>query len=374
MIFHPPVLALLLASALSSGLAVWASLFAVKLLRRWDLASGAEAQLWLERQTYLVSTVLAFVMVVELASLVLFVFNADRMAPMFVGAMCAVGVLNASVYGFPALLAKIAVFFAASLWLAVNHADGKGRDYPLIRIKYRLLLGVAPLVLLAAGLQLAYFLDIKADTITSCCGKMFTPDKSGLAGEMAGLGEWTALWLLYGGLAATAAAGLWARLSGGAEATGNEADVAHAPQAAASTVRARLLARTGEILRAWRGAPKPGMIAYGAVSVVFFAIALAAIISVISLYIYEHPHHHCPFCLLKREYNHFGFFLYAPLFMGAALGLSVGFLGAVRGAASLEAVLPTLLRRFITVSMVSFGLFGALTVWAVASSKLVLFG
>ena len=49
MIFHPPVLALLLASALSSGLAVWASLFAVKLLRRWDLASGAEAQLWLER-------------------------------------------------------------------------------------------------------------------------------------------------------------------------------------------------------------------------------------------------------------------------------------------------------------------------------------
>ncbi len=366
MIFHPPVLALLLASALSSGLAVWASLFAAKLLRRWDLASGAEAQLRLERQTYLVSTVLAFMMVVELASLVLFVFNADRMAPMFVGAMCAVGVLNASVYGFPALLAKIAVFFAASLWLAVNHADGKGRDYPLIRIKYRLLLGVAPLVLLTAGLQLAYFLDIKADTITSCCGKMFTPEKKGLAGEMAGLGERAALWLLYGGLAVTAALGLLARIGGGGAATTNEAQ-------AVSTM-ADIVAKTAAILRGLRRDPKLAMIAYGVASMAFFAIALAGIVSVISLYIYEHPHHHCPFCLLKREYGHFGFFLYAPLFTGAALGLSAGFLGALRRAATLEAELPALVRRFITVSMVSFGIFGVLTLWAVGSSKLVLFG
>ena len=149
MIFHPPILALVLASALTCVLIVWASVFAVRLLRHWELSSGSEAQLQLERQTYLVSTLLAFVMTVELASLVLFVFNADRMAVMFVGAMCAVGTLNASTYGFPALLAKIAVFFAAGLWLAVNHADGKGRDYPLIRLKYKALLGVAPLVLVA---------------------------------------------------------------------------------------------------------------------------------------------------------------------------------------------------------------------------------
>ena len=339
MIFHPPILALILASALSSGLAVWASLFAVKLLGGWNLASGAEAQLRLERQTYLVSTVLAFVMVVELASLILFVFNADRMAPMFVGAMCAVGVLNASVYGFPALLAKIAVFFAASLWLAVNHADGLACDYPLIRVKYRLLLGLAPLVLLAAGLQLAYFLDIKADTITSCCGKLFTPDKAGLAGEMAGLKEGTALWLFYGGLALTLAAGAFARFYAGAAAWGKRA-----------------------------------FLAYGTASGAFFAVALAAIVSVISLYIYDHPHHHCPFCLLKREYGHFGFFLYAPLFAGTALGLAAGFLGLMRNMASLAAVLPALQRRFVAVSMGCFGTFGLMTVWAIAASKLVLFG
>jgi hypothetical protein len=54
-------------------------------------------------------------------------------------------------YGFPALITQIAVFFAASMWLAVNHADVQAPDYPLIRIKYVLLLALAPLSGLAAG-------------------------------------------------------------------------------------------------------------------------------------------------------------------------------------------------------------------------------
>jgi hypothetical protein len=334
-IFHPPILALVLASALTCLLIIWASVFAVRLLQHWDLSSGSEAQLQLERQTYLVSTVLAFVMAVELGSLVLFVFNADRMAVMFVGAMCAVGTLNASVYGFPALLAKIAVFFSAGLWLAINHADGKGRDYPLIRLKYGLLLGVAPFVLVAGALQLAYFLDLKADTLTSCCGKMFTPDRPTIIGEMAGMSERTALYLFYGVLAATLILGTFLQLT----------------------------------LQKWR---RTLFAAYGVMSTAFFVVALAAIISVISLYIYEHPHHHCPFCLLKREYHYFGFFLYIPLFAGAVFGLSASFLGAIQLASPLPG-LPQMLRRFVLFSMIGFGLFGVLASWAILSSKLVLF-
>jgi hypothetical protein len=330
-IFHPPILALTLVSLLSAVAAIWASTFAVELLRRWDLSSGAEAQVSLERRTYLVSTVMALVMIAELASLVLFVFNADRMAVMFVGAMCAVGTLNASVYGFPALIAKLCVFFAAALWLAVNHADGQGRDYPLIRVKYRILLAVAPLIVAAAGLQLAYFLDLKADTITSCCGKLFTPDKPSLGADLAGLGEWNALVLLYGGLAFLLAAG-------GA---------------------------------AWRW---PGStVLYGAGSGVFFVIAIAAVISVLSLYVYEHPNHHCPFCLLKREYHYFGFALYAPLFAGTALGLSAGFLALLRQPASLALIAPVLCRRLTLISMACFSVFGAMGAWAIFSSKLILF-
>jgi hypothetical protein len=330
-IFHPPILALTLVSLLSAAAALWASVFAVELLRRWDLASGAQEQVLLERQTYLVSTVMALVLTAELASLVLFVFNADRMSVMFVGAMCAVGTLNASVFGFPALIAKLGVFFAAGLWLAVNHADNLGRDYPLIRMKYRLLLAVAPLVVLAAGLQLAYFLDLKADTITSCCGKMFAPDKQGLSSEIAGIGERTALFLLYGGLG--------------------------------------LLLAAGGAALCW----KRSFVLYGAWSAAFFVIAIVAVVSVISLYVYEHPHHHCPFCLLKREYHYFGFALYAPLFAGTALGLSAGFLGFLRQPSSLGVSMPELLRRLTLVSMACFSIFGAIGAWVIWTSKLILF-
>jgi hypothetical protein len=39
-----------------------------------------------------------------------------------------------------------------------------------------------------------------------------------------------------------------------------------------------------------------------------FAVAtIVGILSFISLYVYEHPHHHCPFCLLKPEYGYQGY-------------------------------------------------------------------
>ncbi len=95
MLFQPAIIALLLAAGLSCGHAGRrASPFAVQLIRHWDIDSGSERQLRLERLTYLFSTLLAFVMVAQLVSLLLFVFNADRLSVMFVGAMCAVGALN----------------------------------------------------------------------------------------------------------------------------------------------------------------------------------------------------------------------------------------------------------------------------------------
>jgi hypothetical protein len=45
------------------------------------------------------------------------------------------------------------VFVGAALWLVVNHADNLGHDYPLVRTKYGLLLGLALRgVVLVAGL------------------------------------------------------------------------------------------------------------------------------------------------------------------------------------------------------------------------------
>ena len=78
MLFQPAIIALLLASALSVLGLVASAPFAVEVIRRWDIRSGSERQLQLERRTYLFSTLLTFVLALQLAAVLLFVFNADK--------------------------------------------------------------------------------------------------------------------------------------------------------------------------------------------------------------------------------------------------------------------------------------------------------
>jgi hypothetical protein len=329
MIFQPAIIALLLASATGALLLAACAPYALRVLRGWDLASGSEYQLRLERRTYLVSTLVAFVLAAQVLALLLFVFNADRMAVMFVGAMCAVGTLNANAFGFPALLAQMAVFFLACTWLILNHLDTRAEDYPLVRVKYRFLLAITPLLALAAWLQLRYFLGLKADVITSCCGSLFS-EGAALAGDLAGFPPGPAMLAFYGTLAAT--------LAGGAA-----------------------------CLKTGRGAP-----AYAAASVIAFAISLAGIVSFLSLYAYEHPHHHCPFCLLKPEYGYQGYALYLPLFGAAAAGLGAGAVAPFAGVASLARQAPALSRRLVSVSMALFAAFAAIASLIILRSNLVL--
>ena len=320
-------MALVLAALLGALTLSAAGVFSVQVLRHWDLASGARRQIELERRTYLVATALALVMLMQGFALLLMVFNADRTAPLLVGAMCAFGSFNASAYGFPALYAKMALFFAAIVWLAMHHADVQARDYPLTRRKYALLLALVPLALADAALSLAYFLDLQPDTLTSCCGTAFEPERAGLGADAAAMNAHTALWMLAAALALTLAWGVLAR---------------------------------------WHAALAVG---YGVVSVVFLAVAFVAVVSAVSIYVYEHPHHHCPFCLLKREYGYFGFALYVPLFVGAAAGLASGAL-SVCVPPSLRASLPRFTHGLRQLSLAGFLAFGALCALAVWRSGL----
>ena len=71
MLFQPAIIALLLAGAVSLLVLVTAAPFAVQVIRRWDMQSGSELQLRLERRTYLFSTLTAFVFATQLVALLL---------------------------------------------------------------------------------------------------------------------------------------------------------------------------------------------------------------------------------------------------------------------------------------------------------------
>jgi hypothetical protein len=330
MLITPAIVALQGVALSVTGAVLLASGFAWQILRHWDMNSGSELQIQLERRTYLISTLLGFALGAELLSLLLFVHTAEHLSSQFVGAMCATGVLNVNAFGFPTLVLKIVVFFLGAVWLLLNHIDHQGYDYPLVRVKYGLLLAIAPLTLAELMVQTGYFLGLQPDIITSCCGSLFSTDSQSVAAELAGLPPRPLLALFY-------------------------------------TVGALILL-IGLAFRRW---PQWGLW-FAGVSGLGFCIAIAAIIAFLSLYVYENPHHHCPFCLLEPGYGYVGYALYLPLFVATAAGLGAGMMALFRTIPSLESVLPREIRRLTSWSLLGFGLFYGLATGLILRSHLIL--
>lgn len=333
MIFQPAIIALLLAASLGLAMLLMAAPFAVQVIRHWDITSGSERQLKLERLTYLFSTLIAFVCVMQIAATLLFVFNADKLSVMFVGAMCAVGALNVNDFGFPALYVQLGLFFLATTWLAINHADAHARDYPLVKLKYALLLAATPLFALSLWLQTRYFLGLKADVITSCCGSMFSEGAPNLASEVSALEAKPAMLIFYGTLLAAIVVSFW-----------------H-----------------------WRRRDDTSGYATGLMALAAFVASISGILAFVSLYVYEHPHHHCPFCILKPDYDYQGYALYIPLFVATAAGLAAGVLRCFSRRPSLARIIPEATGRLAGVATFGYGAFLIIASGMIWHSNLVLF-
>ena len=95
-------------------------------------------------------------------------------------------------------------------------------------------------------------------------------------------------------------------------------------------------------------------------------------ISFISLYFYELPTHHCPFCVLQREYGYIGYLLYATLLTGVVSGLGVGALMPFRRIGSLFDILPQIQKTLTLVCLVSYLLFAGISVYRMVSTDFTL--
>jgi len=321
MIFHPSVIALILSSLLTSAMVIYSSFFGLQILRRWDIKSGSEIQLNLERKTYLISTILGYAFGFELLSLFLFIYTADNLHNIFVGAMCAAGTLNVNRYGYPALILKVIVFLSAGLWLIVNIVDNRGYDYPLIRIKYTLLLIIAPFFLSETVLLIKYISGLRADVITSCCGALFSSDRQGLVSELVSLPTGPTRVAFFTSITATIISGLF-------------------------------FYRRGK-----------GVYIFSSLSVISFVVSIIAIISFISLYFYELPTHHCPFCLLQREYNYAGYPLYLSLFTATICGTGAGILTPFRNIESLKEVIPSVQKKLTVTAIITYIIFLVISIY-----------
>ncbi len=309
---------------------LYSACYGIRIQRNWDINSGSDLQLILERRTYLISTILTYVFVFELTSFFLYIYTADHLHSLFVGAMCAAGTLKVNAYGYPALILKMLNFILAGLWLIMNYADNRAYDYPLIKKKYLLLLIIAPLVLVEVFLQTRYFLLLNPDIITSCCGTQFSTGSQTLIGDVVTLPPVPMEVAFYLSMAATVAAGFY-------------------------------------FYRSDRG----GYL-FGGLSAVCFVVSMVAILSFISPYFYELPTHHCPFCILQRDYGYIGYVLYGALFGSTVTGVGAGILMPFRNITSLSRTLPGFQKKLALVSIILALIFMAVVTYRILFTDFVL--
>ena len=103
-----------------------------------------------------------------------------------------------------------------------------------------------------------------------------------------------------------------------------------------------------------------------------FLVSLASIISFISVYYYELPTHHCPFCILQKEYGYAGYCLYLTLLGGAISGMAVGVLMPFKHIESLAQTIPPIQKKLAGVATVLFLIFTALVTYRIITSNLSL--
>lgn len=330
MIFHPGILALVSGSVIVAVMTLYAAAVGSLIVFRWNFQSSSAYQLSLERKTYLISTIMNYVLGFQIISTLLFIYTVDDIHQLFTGAMCATGSLNANAVGWNALGAKIAVCFLAGLWLVLNFLDQLAEDYPLVRLKYLLLIVLLPFIIVDSTLQLLYFLGLDPDIITSCCGSLFSQSGNGVASALSGLPVQPTMIVFYAGWALMFLVSLTCLFSG-------KAFFRYLHSLAAAAL---------------------------------LFVAMAGIISFVSIYIYELPTHHCPFDILQQEYGYIGYLLYITLFCGVFYGLLPGIFQPLKKIASLKKALVRIERSWIMLSIGCTAGFAIIATYRVAASNL----
>ncbi|SFV63760.1 Possible membrane protein [hydrothermal vent metagenome] len=251
-----------------------AFIISLKILLKWDFEAFTPLQFHLEKQSYLVSTIILFVFAMKFLLLLYFIFGIDNLSLLVPGAMCAAGVITANDYGTPLLVLKLVILFFLTLWFCIHKEDSLTKNHRWFKEKSWLFSFVFLLLAGELFLDYSYFFHISTHQPVSCCSALFG-QLEGANPLPFGLNIPLLLILFY---------------------------LLYALVILSLKTKQTLLYIIANLLFAY--------IAY--YSVVYF----------FGTYIYQLPTHKCPFCMLQSSYNYVGYPLWGSLFFGTYKGIS----------------------------------------------------
>jgi hypothetical protein len=245
----------------------------------WDKNAYTQKQYKLQLQSYLGATIIKFIFYLKIPLFLFFIYTLDSIASFLPGAMCGAGVVNATEYGTPLLFLKLLNIYLFGYWIVLHKEDMQSKAQKYIRLKFIVYLVAYFLLLSEIYLEFEMFSSLDISEVVDCCGAIFsTTDHSYLA-ELLSIKTPIMLGFFYGTFLL---------------------------MFIAFFLRNRYLFSLGNLF--------------------FIIISLLSLIAFFGTYIYELPTHHCPFCILQKEYYYIGYVLYTFLYLGTFYGFITGFI------------------------------------------------
>ncbi|MBQ6224600.1 MAG: hypothetical protein IJT33_05585 [Campylobacter sp.] len=271
-ISQPFVMTLLFCEALVLFFCTIALFYGVKIAFKFDENLLSPKQYKLAQTSYLVSTIVKFALFVKLPLFLFFIWVLDELSSLIPGAMCAVGVIDATEFGAYLLFFKITNLFLLSGWIYLNSQDFKTKTCKFMKLKFRLFIIIFIFIFCEIALEYLHFFGIKTTHIVQCCSEIFKTSHFSVNAfyhkNSFILGAFYGIFTLF---------------------------------AFSAILRKQSL--------------------FSALSAIFVFVSIYALIRFFSPYIYELPTHKCPFCMLEKEYNYVGYAIYILIFLGAMPGV-----------------------------------------------------
>ncbi len=282
MILSPEVLTIIILNSIFLLFGSVSFLLSIKIFFNWDINSTSKKQYQLETQSFLTATIIKYILFVKILLFIFFIFTLDKISNVLTGAMCAAGVVDATSYGIYLLLFKLINIYFFGFWLVIHNFDLKTENLKYTKLKFGFYLFIYFLLLFEIILEITMFSSIDVDKLVSCCGTLYSNSEgSYLSSVFFEYGDH----ILIGFYLCFALLLIFYKLK-------ND-------------------------------------YFYLIFNLVFLILAIISLILFFGTYIYELPTHHCPFCMLQKEYHYVGYILYALLFLGTFFGFIIGIVNLV---------------------------------------------
>lgn len=284
MLLHPEVLAILLVNTLFFLFALIAFVLSVRIVLFYNADESTPLQYKLQKEGYLASTIIKFIFILKIPLFLFFVFTLDSLSNLITGAMCAAGVVDATVYGNYLFVLKILNLYLFAFWLMLHYRESKREVPRYTKEKYIFFLLLFILFMIEVVVEFLMFDAIELDKMVDCCGTLYSSASASYISTLFHINTPLLLGVFYANGALLL---LFYRLK--------------------------------------------NRYFFALASALFFVSALLSLIAFFGTYIYELPTHHCPFCFLQKEYYYVGYLLYALLFTSTFYGVASGFTDEKRG-------------------------------------------